>query len=233
MNLSTGPTSQNILVISPHADDEAIGCGGYIALSSAQGAKVTVAVMAAGGVKHRHLTKAADFKVRIAELEDCCNVLGVSAWQVLFPEMDMNLESLLMRDIINAFDRILDEGDFDEIYLPQPSHNQDHRITYEAGLASLRPGGRRTAPTLVATFEGTVNHWRPQELSTGFLYVDISDVIEQKITALETYASQVRPFPHPTSSSAVRSLASMRGMECGVPYAERFRIVRMIRRNGQ
>ena len=48
--------------------------------------------------------------------------------------------------------------------------------------------------------------------------------------ALLAYRSQVRPYPHPTSEEAVRRLAAMRGLECGLACAERFHLLRMVRR---
>jgi N-acetylglucosamine malate deacetylase 1 len=221
--------AQRILVISPHADDEVIGCGGTIARAIEGASEVTVVVMSIGGVKHCHLNVIASTDERTSELAACSRRLGVSNWYILFPEKDMRLETIPMIEIVTSLDHILDEGGFEEVYIPLPSHNMDHRITYEAALSSLRPSARRISPTLVAAYEGTVINWRPHELNSGQLYVDISSFIDKKIAALEEYHSQLRPYPHTTSIDAVRRLAAMRGMESGVSYAEKFSILRLVR----
>lgn len=221
--------AQRILVISPHADDEVIGCGGTIARAVEGASEVTVVVMSIGGVKHCHLNVMASTDERLSELAACSGRLGVSNWHVLFPEKDMRLETIPMLEIVTSLDHILDKGGFEEVYIPLPSHNIDHRITYEAALSSLRPGVRRISPTLVAAYEDTVINWRPDGLNSGHLYVDISPLIEKKIAALEEYHSQLRPYPQTTSIEAVRRLAAMRGLESGFSYAEKFSILRLVR----
>jgi LmbE family N-acetylglucosaminyl deacetylase len=220
---------RNLLVVAPHADDEAIGCGGTIAIAAEQGTKVTVVVMAAGGIRHRHLSEACDISTRIAELEACSQHLGVSQVQVLFKGKDMSLEAISMLELVTALDHILDIGEYEEVFLPQPSHNLDHRITCEAVFTALRPGCRRPTPSLIALYEGTSTSWRPQDLPSGQLYVDITQHIQKKMDALAEYRSQIRQFPHPNSLEAVKTLASMRGMECGVAFAEMFRVHRALR----
>ena len=220
--------TERILVIAPHADDEVIGCGGVIALAAEAGAEVTRVIMATGGITHSHLAKGATTDERMAEIEASGKALGISRTRVLFPGHDMRLEGLSMLQMVTALDSIIRSVEFDECYLPEPSHNRDHQITHDAAVAALRPNGRRLHSWVVA-YEGTALDLRASASSVGMLYVNVAATLNKKIAALHAYRSQIRQYPHPTSEEAIRRLAAMRGLECGLDHAERFRVLRVVR----
>jgi N-acetylglucosamine malate deacetylase 1 len=220
---------KRILVIAPHADDEVIGCGGTIIRASNDGAQVTLVVMGMGGIKHCHLSSAITIDERLAELQASCQKLGILQSKILFPGFDMRLEDVPMLELVKALDDILSTEEFDECYLPEPTHNLDHRRTYEAALSALRPCGR-PLPDLIALYEGTVPAWQSPAGGGGSLFVDVADTLETKIAALHAHTSQLRVYPHPTSEESVRRLAAMRGLESGLQFAERFHLIRMVRR---
>ena len=228
MILTSANSKKKILVISPHGDDEVIGCGGTMALASKEGAEVTLVVMATGGIKHHHLLTPVLTVDRLSEIAASCNRLGVINHRVLFPGHDMRLEALSMLELVTALDEVLASNEYEECYIPDSSHNLDHRRTHEAAIAALRPCGRRPL-NLVAVYEGTVASWRSPAEAGGKLYVNIDSTLDTKIAALQEYRSQLRAFPHPTSVEAVRRLASVRGLECGLNCAERFKILQMVR----
>jgi LmbE family N-acetylglucosaminyl deacetylase len=58
-------------------------------------------------------------------------------------------------------------------------------------------------------------------------YVDISDVIEEKLTALDTHHSQtdwMREHDHIDFLEFVRTCSRFRGLQCGVQYAEGYQV---------
>lgn len=226
------PTEQErgkrILVIAPHADDETIGCGGTLALAAERGAVITLVVMAVGGIKHYHLEQAAMARARLDELEASARILGVARTKVLFAGHDMRLEDLPMLEIVTALDDVVRSAEFDECYIPESSHNRDHQITHDAAVAALRPAGRKPLK-LIAEYEGTSRNVHSDTAPAGTLFVDIEATLSKKLAALREYKSQIRDYPHPISEEAVRRLAAMRGLECGIQVAERFRVLRMIR----
>lgn len=226
MTLTT--SAKSTLIIAPHADDEVIGCGGAAALATERGERVVLLVMATGGVKHHHLDQCATVSERCVELQASCNVLGIADYRVLFPGHDMQLERMWMLDIVTALDAVVRSESFDEVYIPEPSHNRDHQITYDAAIAALRPCGG-SSPNLIAAYEGTSLTVDLAVPRCGDLYVNIASSLSKKCNALRAYKSQIREYPHPTSEEAIRRLAAMRGMESGVEHAERFRLLRMLR----
>lgn len=229
--MTDGPAEERgrrILVIAPHADDEVIGCGGTIARAARRGAEVSLIVMATGGIKHRHLLEAVTTDERLIEIETACRTLGIAQSKVLFPGHDMRLEDVPMLELVTALDATIFSADYDECYIPEPNHNLDHRRTHEAAVTALRPCGRRL-PRLIALYEGTVLGWQSSAGIGGKLYVDVAATLDTKIAALRAYRSQIRSYPHPVSEDAVRRLAAMRGLECGMDCAERFQLLQMIR----
>ena len=59
-------------------------------------------------------------------------------------------------------------------------------------------------------------------------FVDITEHLDRKLHALEAYATELRPAPHPRSVEAVRALATVRGSAVGVGAAEAFQLVRTL-----
>ena len=59
-------------------------------------------------------------------------------------------------------------------------------------------------------------------------FVDVSETLNLKLKALETYQSEMRPYPHARSIKAVEHLAHWRGASVGVEAAEGFVLGRKI-----
>ena len=71
----------------------------------------------------------------------------------------------------------------------------------------------------------------PQKIEEVFVpsfYEDISGSINDKVKAMEAYASELKEYPHPRSSEGIKILAQKRGMEAGLEYAEAFMSLREI-----
>lgn len=219
------PRSGNkILVIAPHADDEVLGCGGLIAKQAARGDEIHLVIMAIGGLRQRHLNSAPTAEERWAEVLEVANILGLTKVQALYEGMDMRMDTVPQVELVSSIDAILDREDYDEVYLPCPSHNHDHEAVSQASLAALRPAAHVT-PGLIAQYEYYYG-WAQPSMPGGKMYVDISAYIEVKERALQAYKSQIRPGPHPASLDAIRALALMRGLEARFKFAELFYLLK-------
>jgi len=81
-------------------------------------------------------------------------------------------------------------------------------------------------PKMVALYEYPC--LEPGEIiDGGRWYHDIGDVIDAKCDLMEKYESQIRKAPSPINEEGIRSLAAIRGRECGADYAELFYIQKM------
>jgi hypothetical protein len=49
--------------------------------------------------------------------------------------------------------------------------------------------------------------------------------IDKKIEALSEYKGVMRDYPHPRSAESIKALATYRGSQAGIMYAEAFQIV--------
>ena len=58
--------------------------------------------------------------------------------------------------------------------------------------------------------------------------MDISTQWSRKREALESYSSEMRPWPHPRSIKGVEHLARWRGAQVGVDAAEAFCLLRQL-----
>jgi len=57
-------------------------------------------------------------------------------------------------------------------------------------------------------------------------YVNIEKTFKDKLKASKKYDSEMREYPHSRSYKGIRILAQYRGLECGLKYAEAFKLVR-------
>ena len=207
--------TKSILVVAPHADDEAFGCGGTIAKWTEQGARADLVVMAVGIHTYD--------PIRVQECSKACDMLGFTEERHLFPGKESLLDTLPRAEIVTQLDRILNEHQYNYVLLPYPSHHQDHKVTCEATIASLRLGAHH--PCNVLMYEYTYPDY---SISGGKFYVDISRTINKKLAAIAFYRSWVKQYPHPASVEAAENLAVMRGMAIQARYAEMFHVVQLI-----
>lgn len=212
---------KKILVISPHADDEVLGCGGYLLHQVADGAKVRIIIGTIGGKDKRQ-----DFKTRLAEFNSVLQLLCADG-RFLYKNHDAILDEVSSFDLTTKLDGEIDEFRPDEIFVNVNSRHQDHIKMYHCAKASLRLR-EGYAPKMVAFYEYPFTSDGLDVPAGGKCYHDISDVIDEKIKLFELYKTQIRQVPSPLNAHGVKTLASMRGMECGKHYAELFYIQKMI-----
>jgi LmbE family N-acetylglucosaminyl deacetylase len=101
----------------------------------------------------------------------------------------------------------------------------DHKITYRAVVQATRPVGKIVINLL--SFEIlSSTEWNYTEVFIPNIFVDVTSTINAKINAMHCYSTEQPKYPHPRSDRGIRSLASMRGSQSGVEYAEGFKIIR-------
>ena len=59
-------------------------------------------------------------------------------------------------------------------------------------------------------------------------FINISDTISNKLSALKAYDSEMRPYPHARSFENVEYLARTRGASVGIEFAEAFTVIREV-----
>src|SRR5215211_273893 len=136
----------NVLVVAPHPDDEAIGCGGAICLHAACGARVTAVFLTSGELGLKHLPREEAWRAREAEAEAAAAVLGVARLAFLRgPDWTLGDHA---DEVAAALRAIVEEEGPHLVYLPHESdEHPDHRAAPPIVRTALRG---RAAPALLA-----------------------------------------------------------------------------------
>lgn len=212
---------KKILVLAPHADDEVLGCGGYLLHEAKRDCEIRIVIATIGGDDKRQ-----NIEERLDEFNKVCSYIGAKG-DVLFLNYDAKLDELNARELTSRIDNIIDEFKPDEVFLNYKSRHQDHIKMYDCAMASfrLREGWM---PKLIALYEYPFVSDGLDIVLGGKMYHNISDNIEEKIVLFELYESQIRKSPSPLNADGIRKFSAFRGIEAGVEYAELFYIQKMI-----
>ena len=221
-----------VLVVAAHPDDEALGCGGTIARHAAAGDDVVV-VFIADGVTSRapDEDRSAELVRRQEAARAAAAILGVR--DVRFGDLpDNRLDTVPLLSVAQAVEAVVREVGPTTIYTHFAHDlNVDHRLVHEAVITAVRPQPG-AAVTTVLTFETpSSTEWRAPGVGTPFApdwFVDITDTLDLKLRALDAYAEEMRPWPHPRSREAIAHLAHWRGSTVGRIAAEAFVLARHI-----
>lgn len=170
---------------------------------------------------------------REAEVEAALEILGAHDHRVLHrgEEHHLRLDARPVLELASFVEQAIAELAPHVVVIPCLGHyHQDHRATHEACLAALRPApaGRRHRVETVLTYGHHHDTWAPR--GTRFeptAFLDISEVLDQKVRALEAYASQVLDPPAGRSPDGVRAWARQAGFLAGCTYAEGFEVLRL------
>ena len=233
-----GFKGRKILVVAPHADDDAIGCGGLILKAAQQGAEVYILVISVGDLKRvgdGERTVAA--VERVAEVEAARSFFGAKDAEVLMTDEQshMRLDAIPRRDLtgfIESRARLsIQNVRPDLVLLPAPSYNQDHEAVCKAGITACRPHdpSALAVPPAVWLYEYPPNSWcLPGDRFVPNVYVDIEGHLDGKIASYALYKSQSRGGLHQNSPDNIRTLAFLRGKEVGVQVAEAYHALRIL-----
>lgn len=221
--------SKKLMVISPHADDAEIGCGGYIARVVDEGGQVMVVLMTVSTIFFRHRGRVT-LRERLTEFHAAMDMLGVKERRVLSEELDGKMYTSPQAEFVRHLDDLQDDFKPDTVLIPLPSSHQDHRYSWEVGVASTRPSAAKHRPNVIAAYEYPASGWgdgSEADAGKGGIYADISSYWDKKQAALECYETQMRGDHHLFSVCGIDTLARMRGLEAGFERAELFHALRI------
>jgi N-acetylglucosamine malate deacetylase 1 len=199
----------NVLVVAPHPDDEAIGCGGVLCLHTARGDRVTAVFLTSGELGLKHLPPDEARRVREAEADAAAEVLGLSG--VTFLRRPDWFVGEQVEEVASGLRPVLERERPQLLYVP---HAWDDHPDHRAALPVLRAALRSGPAPVVLTYEV----WAP--LSDYDRVEDITAVMRRKLQAVRCYNSQLGHFRY---DRAVRGLNQYRGaLAARCRYAEVF-----------
>ncbi len=214
---------KNALVIAAHPDDELLGCGGTLKRLINLGYQVITVIVAKGRKEEeQHMEQS------ILEANQSLGVENV----IFLKYPNLLLESYPLYVLNKEIEALLETYEPTVIFTHHYGDvNRDHQIVFQSVLTAARPLPGKD-PIEILCFETvSSSEWSEQTNDKTFkpnYYVNITDTIGDKLTALQSYDVEMRPFPHPRSYEGIEYLAKLRGMTVGVEYAEAFEMVRRV-----
>lgn len=223
----------SVLVVAAHPDDEVLGAGGTIARFAAEGKRVTIAILGEGITSRYAEREHADRELLTSLRSDAqraADRLG-AAELVTHDLPDNRFDTVPLIDVVKIVEELVARVRPHMVFTHRPSDlNVDHGVVHRAVLTATRPLGPDVAREIYTFEVPSSSEWAFGQFGAfqPGLFVDISGTLGAKIEAMELYASEARPFPHPRSPEALEALARRWGSAVGVAAAEAFEVVRRI-----
>jgi LmbE family N-acetylglucosaminyl deacetylase len=221
------------LILTPHCDDETIGCGGLIHKLSRtnQNSEILIVVFARSEGFSSTIKRYISFEERTHEMHNALKALRANIRVEFLPENngyrynDGELDIVPKKTYITELDKVINRFEPSAVLFPYASHHQDHKLVNEVALAALRPSFSTNFIKLKAMYEYPYyDSWNANKVDLSKLYVFLDEEdIKAKSAALQCYKSQVqRNQLDPLDQSAILDLAKVRGREVSTAYAEVF-----------
>jgi LmbE family N-acetylglucosaminyl deacetylase len=222
---------KNILILSPHPDDEVLSCGGLISWAKRKKKKVFVKYFAhiLFGVYECRQSDGKSWSEshRSQEMLRAATEGGFEYEDSDFQRFDF----LMKKDLISEIERLIKQVEPDTVCVPSPfSCNQDHRIIYESAHTAVRPLPSESRHFVSNFMEYEEPYgWYMGENFKPNLYLSLEKRdIEKKKKLIKSHKSQVRSEPYYRSIENIIRIAELRGRESGQEYAEAYKIHRMV-----
>lgn len=193
-------SDRSSIILSPHQDDETLGCGGLIALKRQRETQVAVVFLTDGGGIPGCQEQA---QLRRQEAIDALNLLGVSSSDIYFLNYpDGKLQELSQPEqhsLVGQLSALFEQYQAQEVYVPHfKDGHLDHEVAFQLGQAAIA----KTSHTIELIQYPIWLFWkRPfllklkQQDLRGAFQLDITSVKAKKHDAIQVYQSQLPVLP--------------------------------------
>jgi len=218
-----------ILVISPHPDDETLGCGGTILKHKDVGDKIHWLIIT--NIDVRNGWKKDTVEERKKEIETVAEMYGFEkTFKLDYPTA--KLDTIPIQKIIKSISKVILEVKPEIIYLPNRSDvHTDHQITFKAAYSCTKNFRYPFIKKILMYETLSETEFTPTLPENTFIpnvFIDITNYFENKLEIFKMYKSEVMKEPLPRSLGSIKALARYRGSQIGVEYAEGFMLIREI-----
>ncbi len=217
------------LVVVAHPDDEVLGFGGTAYQLTQNGHRVHSAIVVGDADARQNRPKLADLH---ADTDEAHRVLGMETpIRGTFPNIALNTVAHL--ELVQFIEKAIRKTEPDIIVSVHPGdinddHHQTSRACQAAARMSQRQADMKPVRGLLMMEILSSTDWAILPTPTPFrpqMYVEIGDQgLAEKVAALDTYRGVVRSYPHARSDDSVRALATLRGSDAGLMFAEAFEV---------
>jgi LmbE family N-acetylglucosaminyl deacetylase len=210
MNIS----AKKVLVLAPHTDDGEFGCGGTIAKMVDEGAEVYYAAFSAC---EQSVLPQFPKDILITEVKAATKVLGIKSENLILYNYEVRTFNYRRQEILENLIELRRRINPEVIFMPSSNDiHQDHYTIAQEGLRAFKH-------CIIFSYEVP---WNNLSFNTGCFSIIQEEHLKKKYAALTEYKSQAhRPY---ANEEFIRSLATVRGVQIGKPFAEAFEVVRLL-----
>ncbi len=214
---------KNILFIAAHPDDETLGCGGAIQKHKEAGDSIYWLI----------ITKAYEEdgfnSIEIKERED--EIIKVSKEFRFDKTFTLNLHAIKLdsypiKDVIANIAKVIKDIDANVLFIPNKTDvHSDHFVTFNAAWScskSFRFPSVKEVYIYETVSETEFTAPLPGNSFMPNTFYDITPYLKKKNEIAEIYKSEIAAHPFPRSTKNIEALATLRGAQIGVNYAEAF-----------
>jgi LmbE family N-acetylglucosaminyl deacetylase len=220
---------KTILIISPHPDDETLGCGGTIFKHKNQGDKVYWLIMTAMKVEDGYTESViCKRKKEINRVVKEYNFDGTFPLGYSTRKLDLTPVAQIVKDVSDVVHAVAPNV----VYVPfcHDVHT-DHRITFDAAISSIKtfrnPSIRKVLMYEVISETEFVPSIQGNVFMPNF-FSDISNFLDKKLSVIRLYGGEMQDHPFPRSVENIKALATFRGATAGFAFAEAFMLVKEV-----
>ena len=219
---------EKIGIISPHCDDETLGCGGTILRHIKKGDEVSWVIVTK---PHKGIgfnkDKLKEHKSLIKEISKQYNFKKTI--ELNFPAAE--LDTVPKQKLIKKISDIIKKEKLEVIFLPfYGDVHSDHRIISECSISCLKWFRNQTVKKIIEYETPSETDFNLNNNKVFFpnMFVDISSYIEKKLKICAIYKNEFNTHPFPRSLKNVESLSIIRGATSGFKNAEAFRVLKIL-----
>ena len=209
---------KTILAISPHTDDAEISCGGSIAELTSHGYHVYYAALS--DCRDTLVDSKFALDTMAKECKSALKLLGVKEKNISIFQHKNKFYCEEPRKIFETLEKLRDLIKPDLVFIPDVNQtHQDHKVVAEQAISVFR---RKTS---ILSYE---QPWNDLQFSPNYFIKITSKALSLKMKAINKYKTQVAFKRGYLSKEFIYGLAATRGTQVNAPYAEGFRVVKLI-----
>ena len=203
-----------VLILAPHTDDGAFGCGGTIAKLIENGVEVFYAAFSAC---EQSVSSEFPKDILITEVKKATKVLGIKPENLRLFNYQVRTFNFHRQEILEDIIKLRSEMQPDLIFIPSLNDiHQDHFTIANEGVRAFKN-------STILCYEMPWNNF--SFTTSCFVHLE-ENHLDFKIKALAEYKSQLhRPY---ANEEFIKSLSRVRGVQIGAKYAEVFEVIRWI-----